>query len=284
VEPGDEVYNFFWGYGPDKVRFIDYSPDGHRAGPPALDVASDGRIALMDPIDERIILFNPDEGSYLSVPLPFTYKFSGNLAFDQEDRLMVCDFVGEADQSSGVNIPYCYRLLLGGDLDVAAPVYAKFLEKIIGDHQVLDGYDGRLLAPFNAAGEANSREAQRGRQPWEFPYRFVEDAQGLSPFLARFADTKAGVAFDVHSDAGLGALVGFEKTSHGYLMIFSSGYEQIRAVWIDPMGKVLKDVTLPNGQFSEMSFDGQTAVAQEGSLYVMSSTKRGIEIHFEGAP
>jgi len=79
-------------------------------------------------------------------------------------------------------------------------------------------------------------------------------------------------------------ILGFDKTPQGYLMAFSSGYEQIRAVWIDPLGSILKDVTIPNGQYSELSFGGQIAVAVDGALYVLSSTARGIEVHFEGAP
>jgi hypothetical protein len=79
-------------------------------------------------------------------------------------------------------------------------------------------------------------------------------------------------------------LLGFEKTPQGYLMIFNSEYEQVRAVfWVDPAGTILKDISLPNEQYSVLSF-GEVAVIQDGSLYVMSSTKNGIEIHFETAP
>jgi hypothetical protein len=67
-------------------------------------------------------------------------------------------------------------------------------------------------------------------------------------------------------------------------MTFNSGYEQIRAVWIDLKGNILKDVSLPNGQYSELSFDGQVDVSEAGSLYVMISTERGIEIHYAAAP
>jgi len=284
VKPGDVVYNFFWGFGPDKVRSTLYSPYGHRAGPPAMDVASDGRIALMDPVNERIIIFDPDEGSYTSLPLPFSYKYNSNLAFDWENRLLVCDFQGEEDRISGVSVPYCYRLLPNGDLDVAAPLYAKFPEKITRDHQVLDWFDSCLVAPISSDGEANTREAQRQKQSWPFPYRFIEGEHGLDLFTVCFADVKEGLGFVVHCETGLGGIPGFEKTLGEYLMTFHSGYEQIRAVWIDLDGHILKDVTLPNGQYSEMSFDGQVAVSEDGSLFVMSSTERGIQIHFVGAP
>ena len=282
VEPGDKVYNFFWGYGPDKVRQAYYEGYPNLVGPPAMDVANDGRIALMDPVNERVLIYNPNEESYASFPLPFTYNNNSDLAFDQNGQLMICDFAGAYVEDTPP-IPYCYRLLPDGELEVMAPVYVKFPSKITKDLRVLDQFDYRLVAPFNSEGEPNSREAQRQKETWGIPYRYVEGVEGFDLYTARFADVKEDVAFEVHSPAGFSGLVDFEKTPQGYLMIFD-GFEQIRAVWIDPAGVILKDVTLPRGQYSELSLYGQVAVAQDGSLYVLGSTKRGIEIHFEGAP
>jgi hypothetical protein len=47
---------------------------------------------------------------------------------------------------------------------------------------------------------------------------------------------------------------------------------------------VLKDISLPISQHTEINFNGQVAVAQDGSIYVLSSTERGIEVHFVSAP
>ena len=283
VEPGDKVYDFFWGYGPDKVRQGIDQGGRYIIAPPAMDVAEDGRIALMDPVNERVIIYNPNEESYASFPLPFTYNNEGDLAFDQNGQLVIFDFAGEYVDDRFEPIRYCYRLLPDGNIDVATPIYVKFPSKITKDLKVLDQFDYRLVAPFNSKGEVNNREAQRQKQTWEFPYRFVESEKGFDMYTARFADLKEEVAFEVHSASGISGLVDFEKTPQGYLMIFD-GFEQIRAVWIDPAGVILKDVTLPRGQYSELSLYGQVAVAQDGSLYVLGSTKRGIEIHFEGAP
>ena len=105
----------------------------------------------------------------------------------------------------------------------------------------------------------------------------------MDPFVAHYADVKEGVAFEVHSVSPLGVITDFEKTPQGYLLTFSLG-DRIRGVWIDPAGLVLKDVTLPNSQYTEINFNGQVAVAQDGSLYVLNSTERGIEIHYVEAP
>ncbi len=66
-------------------------------------------------------------------------------------------------------------------------------------------------------------------------------------------------------------------------MTFGGG-EKIRAVWIDPSGVILKDVTLQRGNYTEFALYGQVAVAQDGSLYVLGSTEQGIEIHYVSAP
>lgn len=276
VEAGDKVYTFFWGAGANTVRT---SVEYHiRIGPQALDVADDGRIALLNPVNNGVLLYNPRDESFANFTLPFSYKSTGDLAFDQNDELVVCDFQGESRAGVGGRLPYCYRLLTDGELIASAPVYANFPMKLTEDLKVLDGYDNKLIDPFRA------REAQRQKQTWGLPYRFVMRADGMFDWTtARFADLEAGLAFEVHSDFNLGALDGFEKTPQGYLLTFSEGF-QIRAVWIDLTGRILKDITLPNSQYSMSSTYAQTVVARDGSLYVMGSTKNGIEIHFEAAP
>jgi hypothetical protein len=282
VARGEKVYNFFWGYGPDKVRSTTYEGYPIRVGPPAMDVANDGRIALLDPVNDRVIIYSPNEESYSSIPLPFSYKYYGreDIQFDRDGRLVILDLFGEAIEGTPYSIPHGYRLLLDGSVEDETAVFVKSPTKFTKDLKVLDQYDYRMVAPFNSLGVVNSREAQRQKQAWEYPYRYVA---GLDPYVARFADVKKGAAFEVHSVSPLGSIMGFEERPGGYIMTFFIG-DQIRAVWLDPSGIVMKDVTLPNGLYSEVNFDGQVTITQDGSLYIMSSTPRGIEIHFVGMP
>jgi len=111
----------------------------------------------------------------------------------------------------------------------------------------------------------------------DFPF------EGQDPFIAHSADVKEGVAYEVHSASPLGVLTDFEGIPQGYMLTFSLG-DRIRAVWISPAGVVQKDITLPKGTYSEINFNGQTAVAQDGSLYVISSTSQGIEVHYVKPP
>ncbi len=280
VEPGEIVYDFFWGFGADKVRQATYEGYPQRVGPPAMDVADDGRIALMDPVNERIIIFDPSENSYSSFPMPFSYKFNGDVAFNRDGQLVVFDWVGEVEQAGIISIPQAYHLRVNGELDISTPVYVKFPAKISRYVEVLDYADARLVVPFDSQGKVKSREAQRQKDVWEFPLRYV-DVQ--DPYLARYADVQQGLAFEVYSVNPLGVLTEFAKTSQGYVLTFLVG-DHIRAVWIDASGNVLKDVCLPNGQYSEINFYGQQAITLDGSVYIMGSTERGIEIHYEGAP
>ena len=282
VESGEIVYHFWWGFGPDKVRSTTYNDYPTRVGSQAIDVTADGRIALLDSVNNRIIVYNPDQESYSSFPLPFTYKYFGreDLQFDQSGRVTVFDLFGEQVEGTAYSIPHYYRLLENGNLESSGPVYAKYPLKITKDLLVLDQYDSRLVAPFGSKGDANLRESQRAKKTWDFPYRFVE---GLDPYVVHFADVMEDLAFEVHSGSPLGWIMDFERIPQGYLMLFG-GYEQIRAVWINPSGTILKDISVPNGHYSELSPDGQVAVRQDGSLYVMSSTERGIEVHFISTP
>lgn len=280
VKPGDIVYDFFWGYGPDKVRQGYYGEYLTRVGPPAMDVSDDGRIAILDPINERIVIFIPSESSYSSYLLPFANGYYSDLAFDQEGRLMVCDYQGEEVEETLGPDPYCYLLLLDGKLSESTPVYVRSPSKMTKDLKILDYSDSRLVAPFNSQGQANTREVQRQKQTWELPFLYPK---GQDPFVAQYADVKEGLAFEVRSGSPLGVITEFAKTPQGYIMTFSLG-DRIRAVWIDPSGLVKKDVTLPKGTYSDINFYGQVAVGQDGSLYAMGSTERGIEIHYVGAP
>jgi hypothetical protein len=279
VAPGETVYTFFWGFRPDQVRQAIYAGYPHRVGPPAMDVADDGRLALLDPVNERILIFNTRLGNSTSYSLPFDYNagFNADLGFDPQGRLMVCDYQGQEYQATLGPDPVCYLLSPDGSLEAETAVYVLSPWNITPDRKIADYGDGRLVAPFNEQGQPNPREVQIDKETWDLPYIYVE-----KPYPVRSADLEAGLAFEVRSTS-LGGPIGFQRTPQGYILVFGLG-DHIRGVWIDPAGVVLKDVSLPYGQYTEINFNGQTAVGADGSLYALSSTERGIEIHFVEAP
>ncbi len=92
----------------------------------------------------------------------------------------------------------------------------------------------------------------------------------------RFADWEKGIAFTVRSASKLGAISVFEKTPQGSVAVFEG--DQLRAIWFNEAGKVMKDVTLPKEEYSEINPFGRSAITPDGSLYFLRSTESGIEV------
>jgi len=279
VEPGELVLAVPWGSGPEAVGTQKREGYPRREGPSAMDVAENGRIALSDSVNKRVLVYDPKNQSFTPIPLPFYFSLESDLQFDRGGRLAILDGRGKEIEQPTVRIPQLYLLSSDGSIDKVAPVFVGYPWGLTKDLEVQDLVDWRLVTPFNPRGEANSRQEQRHRRNPPLPYRFVEN---LDPYVARFGDVEAGLAFEMHSVSPLGAITYFEKTPPGYVAIFHA--MQIRAIWFDSSGTVLKDVTLPNDQYSEVNIQGQVAIDKSGSLYILGSTVRGIEVRFVKAP
>jgi hypothetical protein len=278
-EPGELALTLPWGSGPREVGLLIPEDYPRRLGPSAMDVAKDGRIALLDQVNERVLIFNPVEQSFTSVPMPVPLKGTSDMdvQFDRSGQIAVFDKIGEPVGLSKANVPQLYRLLPDGRVRAVAPVFAKIPSRLTEDLSIVDKMDSKIVAPFGPSGEIRAREAQRQKKPQELLLKYITD------FESRFADTKAGIAFEVRSSSPLGPMAHFEKTSQGYVIVF--GGDQFRAIWFDPTGKVLKDVSLPNHDlYSEIYLYGQLATDPAGSLYVLGSTENGIEVRLLKAP
>jgi hypothetical protein len=62
------------------------------------------------------------------------------------------------------------------------------------------------------------------------------------------------------------------------------GADQLRAIWFDESGKVLKDVTLPREEYSEINSVGHSTIMPDGSHYFLRSTENALEVRFVKAP
>ncbi len=69
VAPGNKVYTFPWGSDPHAIGIAD--EERVQVGLPAVDVDSAGRIALLDPANERVLIYDPRNETYSNIPLPF---------------------------------------------------------------------------------------------------------------------------------------------------------------------------------------------------------------------
>jgi hypothetical protein len=280
VEIGELALGLSWGDGPEAVG-LRQQRAGYpwRQGPVAMDVADDGRIALLDLVKKRILIFNPTEKGFTTIPIPFKLLNYPDVQFDRNGQLAVFDPKGEplGDQST-VNIPRFFRFLPDGQIGAVAPVFVEIPGWLNKDLQVSDWSDMRLVTPFDASGEANSRETQRQKQSPRLTMKYMLTTVND----VRFADWEKGIAFAVHSESMLGAIICFEKTPQGYVAVFEGG--QLRAVWFDEAGKVLKDITLPKEEYSEINSVGRTSVMPDGSLYFLRSTENALEVRFVKAP
>ncbi len=280
IETGEIALGLPWGDGAEEVGLMQIR-EGYpwRVGPIAMDVAEDGRIALLDFVNEHILIFDPTERSFKTILVTFKRPRYPDVQFDRNGEVAVFDPVGAPlDEQSTANIPRLYRLLSDGQIGAVAPVFVRWPGGLNKDLQVLDTSEVRLVTPFNASGEANPREVQRQKQSPRLSMKYMLETVND----VRFADWEKGIAFAVHSASRLGAINCFEKTPQGYLAVFESDW--LRAIWFDEAGKVLKDVTLPREEYSEINPIGRTSVTPDGGLYFLRSTENGIEVRFTPAP
>ncbi|MEW5871457.1 MAG: hypothetical protein AB1894_19445 [Chloroflexota bacterium] len=280
VETGELALGLPWGDGPEAVG-LRQKRAGYpwRQGPVAMDVADDERIALLDLVKKRILIFDPTEKGFTTIPVSFILLDYPDVQFDRNGQIAVFDPRGEplGDQST-VDIPRLFRFLPDGHIGAVAPVFVEIPGWLNKDLQVMDWGDMRLVTPFGASGKANSRETQRQKQSPRLTMKYMLTTVND----VRFADWEKGIAFAVHSESMLGAIICFEKTPQGYVAVFEG--DQLRAVWFDEAGKVLKDVTLPREDYSEINPFGRTSIMPDGSLYFLRSTENGIEVRFVKAP
>lgn len=279
-ETGELILTLPWGDGPQSVGMQQRAGYPLREGPMAFDVAPDGRLAILDAVNERVLSYNTQDETFTSFPLPFTYKSQADLKFNQNGQLAILDIVGEPAEQSANAIPRLYLLAEDGSVQTSASVYATWPSHLTGDMTILDEYDSLLVMPISTTGNVNSQKDQYLNKVQ--PDLFSRFADGLFPYVAHFGDRQAETAFEMHSDAPLGAITHFEKVPQGYIAVFSA--DRIQAIWFTPEGKVIKNITLPNEQYSEINPTGQVVINQHGAIYILESTAVGVEIRYVNPP
>jgi hypothetical protein len=278
VDAGELILALPWGNGPEEVGLREREGYPAREGPIAMDVADDGRIALLDHVNERVLIYNPAQKRSSIILLPFSLHSQGNIKFDRNGQVAVFDPVGEPIGQSTVNIPQLYLFQSDGHLSVVAPVFARIPAWLTEDLEIVDLSYSKLVVSINSSGGVNSREIQQQKQPAKLLVKYMPD----TVYIARFADVAKGIAFEVHSVFPLGAITHFENTPQGYLAVFEA--DQFSAVWFDSSGNVLQVTTLPRDDYSEINSLGRIATDSKGSLYILQSISNGIEVRYVNSP
>jgi hypothetical protein len=126
VEPGELVLAVPWGSGPETVGVVKIEGYPLRQGPPVMDVAADGRIALLDFVNKRVLIYDPKDQGFTSISLPFHYRAPSDLQFDRDGQLAILDGVGEPIERPTVHIPRLYRMSSWGETLIVAPVFVEY--------------------------------------------------------------------------------------------------------------------------------------------------------------
>lgn len=266
---GEAMLHLPWGTGEGQVGLLPAS-EAATVGPDAIEVGPDGRIAILDQVNRRVVLADPKTGAITSFAAPL--GGTGDVGIDAAGQIVVLDTAGVPDPSSGVWIPQLYRFTPNGNLVAQTPIYAQLPGELVGTREVIDHSDARSVVPFNAQGNARSRADQRASRG-----RPTLRVQFVDARRARLEDTARGLVFEVSSETDLGAIALFRRVQKGYLAVFDAP-ETLRIVWFDRDGTVIRNVSIPGQEADWVNPYGQASVGQDGTVYILMGTAEGIDI------
>jgi hypothetical protein len=236
----------------------------------AFDVAPDGTIALLDQVNTRVMVINPKTKAFRSHSIPV--QGVGDVRIDVQGQVTVLDLVGKRAPNSKARIPQLYTVGADGKIKGTAPVYALRPYRLTDEAAVIDMVAQQEVRAVDTNGTTRSREEQRGgRNRTPLLVQFVNEQH------ARLADIKHRLAFELRSSSALGPISYFGRTPDGYVTVFER--QSFRVVWFDAQGTVLKDVLVPNNQYSVFNPNGRVGVDKADAVYILGSTANGIEIH-----
>lgn len=258
-----------WGNGPKAVG-IDQHPEQATVSADAFDVAPDGTLALLDEVNARVVVVDPEAKTFRSHAIPV--QGVGDVRIDARGQVTVLDLVGKRAENSKARIPQLYTVGADGKLKTTAPVYTLRPYRLTDDATVIDMVAQQEVLALDTAGQPRSREEQRGSR-----IRTPLLVQFLDEHQVRFADMRHRLAFELRSGRTIGPISHFGRTANGYVAVFER--QNFRVVWFDARGTVLNDVLVPNNHYSIFNPNGRVGVDKTGAVYLLGSTSNGIEIY-----
>ena len=243
--------------------------DSFLIGPDAFDVAKDGKIAILDQVNKRILIFPSELQNPVAISLPI--EGIGDVQLDKAGHILVLDYSGEQPSDSNIRVPQLYRVSSKGKVLNKTPVFGHTLLKLSNDNGVVDIADSKLVQPIDETGNNRSRSDQRKKVQQDLIVKY------LSENNVRLANIKEGIVFDVHSDLPLGAIIEFTKTNDGYVVVFESA--DYHVFWFDKEGGIIQGLLAPNYQYTQLNPNGRIAINADGSVYIFGSTEQGAQIN-----
>lgn len=266
------IATFGWGTGVNQVGLA-HSMEGAVVGPNALDVSPQGDLAILDPVNGRVLTLGVASRQVTSVGLPLASW--GDIAYGDQGDLLYIDLVGASMETKGPAVPQLYKLSnKNAVFEKVGPVYGFKLAGFANGGRVLDlTSEPRLLNPMGVAGMALDRTTQR--DGWGRPDVF---ARWVDDHRSRFFDPATGFAFELTSTQLLGSIASFTRTPSGYLVIFEQ--EQLRAVYVGHNGRIVRDVAISDDQYTALSPYQRLAVRANGDIYILQTTESDARIDF----
>lgn len=264
ITTGEIVLQLPWGNDQSSVGL--FEDETMIAGPGAFAISTKGEIALQDPVNRRVLLYNPESDTFQSFPVHLSD--AGDLEFQTDGSLLVANFFGEKTDGEESIIPQLYRIKADrGAIEHIGPIFARIPFYIMKDASVLNR-DDILVKPMNAQGKGRTQEEQkndRGIPP--LGIRWMDDNRSL------FSDPKAGVAIETSSVSPSGFISHFVKTNDGYVIVFRS--DVMHVLWLDREGKLMSDTTVKPELYTEWNPYTLVKVTPHGEVWYMSSTQDG---------
>jgi len=264
ITTGQLILQLPWGNNESSVGLFEH--ETMIAGPGAFATSTKGEIALQDPVNQRVLLYNQELHTFRSFAVHLSD--SGDLEFQADGSLLVANFFGEKTDGEESILPQLYRIKADrGAIERVGPIFARIPFYLTKDASILNR-DDSLVKPMDAQGKGRSREAQkndRGKPP--LGIRWLDENH------SRFSDPKAGVAIETSSVSPSGFISHFVKTNDGYVIVFRS--DVMHVLWLDREGKLLSDTTVKPELYTEWNPYTLVKVTPDGEVWYMSSTQDG---------
>jgi len=263
LREGELILQMPWGSGSGQVG-LSATEGPVPIGPSAFDVAPDGRIAVLDEVNYRVLVFDPKTNETKTYPVELSGW--GDIAFTNSDEIIILDLVGEN------GLPLLYRIDANDNqVNRLGPIFTNSSVDLSSGPMIVDPNLGRIVNPLNSSGTIKSEEEQLQ------DYASAELLAGWqNDYSSLFADTQKRLIFNVQSTTPLGAIGYFVKTNNGYIMIFEG--EFLRILWITSEGQILDDCRIANQQEAPINHLGRFVISQNGNVFYLTTTPEGMEI------
>jgi hypothetical protein len=272
-KPDGRVFAAPWGSGSGALGLIT-GREMARIGPSAFDIAPDGRVAVLDQVNDRLALYRPG-----AVPRYVPIAFSGgegDLALGTDGAAYVLDQGAEtvvrSYAPSGAQMAVANVAGSGGDMLRAAPAGV-----------LLHGYPGEMWLPVGGAGQLLQPSEQA------FGARPGRTVGGGTEVVAHGSRTEALFAL-VQGDRVLRAWRVASGTSLGEIQLaepYRDGLLVVLRLWTSQRAEFVALVLSPTGLASSFAVDAaewaESAALGRfkldgGRLYQLRSTPAGAEV------